>query len=110
MDMDGPESGGGESGPVQAKAQHLARVQPGDAVFASTPIVNDGSIPGCEKDEVLANVGDMGMLINIGYVELDPDTELFLVSFPLEDGQPGPPVTCLAEEISAEPITAATGG
>ena len=75
-------------------------LQKGDAVFATTTITNDGSVPGAEPGEVFAIPGTMGMLINTGYVELEPDTELFLVSFRMEDGQAGPPVACLADEIS----------
>lgn len=75
-------------------------LQKGDAVFATKTIVNDGSVPGAEEGKVFAIPGTMGMLINTGYVELEPDTELFLVSFRDESGQPGPPVACLADEIS----------
>lgn len=79
-------------------------LQKGDAVFATKTISNDGSVPGCDEGEVFAMPGTMGMLLNTGYVELEPDTELFLVSFRTESGEPGPPVTCLAEEISTTPL------
>lgn len=79
-------------------------LQKGDAVYATKMIVNDGSVPGGEEGEIFAKPGGMGMLINIGYVELEPDTELFLVSFRDEQGLPGPPVTCLADEISPYPL------
>ncbi len=82
-----------------------AQLQRGDAVFATRTIVNDGSVPGAEENEVFATAGTMGMLINTGYVELEPDTELFLVSFRDADGNAGPPVACLAEEISASPLS-----
>ncbi len=80
-------------------------MQKGDAVFATTTIVNDGSVPGCEEGEIFATPGTMGMLLNTGYVELEPDTELFLVSFRTESGEAGPPVTCLADEISPNPLS-----
>lgn len=80
-------------------------LQKGDAVFAATTIVNDGTVPGADLHEVFAKPGTMGMLINTGYVELEPDTELFLVSFRNENGEPGPPVACLADEISATPLS-----
>ncbi|MYM62280.1 nitrogen fixation protein NifZ [Pseudomaricurvus sp. HS19] len=80
-------------------------MQKGDAVYATTTIINDGSVPGCEPGEVFAQPGTMGMLINTGYVELEPDTELFLVSFRMEDGNSGPPVACLADEISPDPLS-----
>ncbi|TGD75081.1 nitrogen fixation protein NifZ [Mangrovimicrobium sediminis] len=82
-----------------------AQLQRGDAVFATRTIVNDGSVPGAGENEVFATAGTMGMLINTGYVELEPDTELFLVSFRDADGNAGPPVACLAEEISASPLS-----
>lgn len=81
------------------------QLQKGDAVYATTTIINDGSVPGCEHDEVFALPGAMGMLINTGHVELEPDTELFLVSFPTASGEQGPPVACLADEISPNPIS-----
>lgn len=81
------------------------QLQKGDAVFATCRIINDGSVPGCGEGEIFAQPGTMGMLINTGYVELEPDTELFLVSFRNENGEPGPPVACLAEEISATPLS-----
>jgi len=79
------------------------QLQRGDAVFATQTIVNDGSVPGCEENAVFATPGTMGMLINTGYLEEQPDIELFLVSFRDAQGNAGPPVACLAEEISAEP-------
>lgn len=82
----------------------LLRVQKGDAVFATRRIINDGSVPGCEPNYVFAEAGAMGMLLNIGHFEEDPDTELFLVSFRETDGQVGPPVACLAEELSPDPL------
>lgn len=87
---------------MQTDLQHR-ELQKGDAVYATTTIVNDGSVPGCELNEVFALPGTMGMLLNTGYVELEPDTELFLVSFRNENGEPGPPVACLADEISPVP-------
>ncbi|AOV18521.1 hypothetical protein BJI67_08115 [Acidihalobacter aeolianus] len=82
----------------------LSELQNGDAVYATTTIVNDGSVPGCEPNQVFALPGTMGMLINTGHVELEPDTELYLVSFSTESGDAGPPVACFADEISPHPI------
>ncbi|MGB1091711.1 MAG: nitrogen fixation protein NifZ [Oceanobacter sp.] len=79
-------------------------IQKGDAIYALVPIVNDGSVPNAEADEVFAQPGDMGMLINTGHLEEDPSQELYLVSFSLPSGEMGPPVTCLPEEVSAEPV------
>ena len=44
------------------------------------------------------------MLLNIGHFEENPNVELFLVTFEDAQGELGPPVTCLAEEISAAPV------
>ena len=77
-------------------------LQKGDAVFATTMIVNDGSVPDWPYDTVFAKPGTMGMLLNIGHLEADLDTELFLISFRNENGEPGPPVTCLAHEFSTD--------
>lgn len=84
---------------------HLRDIQKGDAVFATVTIVNDGSVPGSDPDEVFAKPGTMGMLLNTGYFEEEPDKELFLVSFRNENGEPGPPVACLADELSMTPIS-----
>lgn len=84
---------------------HLRNIQKGDAVFATVKIINDGSVPGSDLEEIFAIPGTMGMLLNTGYVEEDPNTELFLVSFRNENGEPGPPVTCLADELSMAPLS-----
>lgn len=76
----------------------------GDAVFAKVEIRNDGSVPNVEQDALLAEPGTMGMLINSGYLEETPDQKLLLVSFVGKDGEMGPLVTCLAEEISQQPL------
>ena len=82
----------------------LRHVHNGDAVYAAVQIVNDGSVPHADENEIFAEVGTMGMLINIGHFEENPDKEIFLVSFQLPNGELGPPVSCLEHELSAEPI------
>jgi len=82
------------------KVEHL---QQGDAVYAAVTIANDGSVPGYDADTVFANPGTMGMLINTGHLEEDPNQILYLVSFQNKDGELGPPVTCFAEELATEP-------
>lgn len=78
-------------------------LQKGDAVIANVRIINDGSVPNANENEIFAEVGTMGMLVNIGYFEDNPDEELFLVCFQMENGELGPPVTCLAHEIGPLP-------
>ena len=78
------------------------QIEKGDAVYAAVTIRNDGSIPGVELDAVLAEIGALGMLVNTGHLEEDPNQEVLLVCFTDEHGNPGPLVTCFPEEISAE--------
>lgn len=80
------------------------RIEKGDAVFATAIIKNDGSVPHADPEEIFAKPGDMGMLVNTGHLEEDPSQELYLVTFALSNGEMGPPVTCLPDEISAEPV------
>lgn len=78
----------------------LDELQNGDAVYAAVAIINDGSVPGAEEGEIFALPGTVGMLINTGYFEDDPDETLYLVSFETASGDLGPPVTCLGSEIA----------
>ena len=75
----------------------------GDAVFARVELRNDGSIPGIEDDQVLAQPGAMGMLVNAAHLEEEPSQELLLVGFHLDNGQLVM-VTCLPDEVSDEPL------
>ena len=76
---------------------NIENLQQGDAVYAAATIANDGSVPDAAENEVFARPGTLGMLINTGHLEEDPEQILYLVSFELENGEPGPPITCLAE-------------
>lgn len=78
--------------------------QQGDAVYAAVTIANDGSVPDAAENEVFARPGTLGMLINTGHLEEDPEQILYLVSFELENGELGPPITCLAEELRSSPL------
>jgi nitrogen fixation protein NifZ len=75
-------------------------LQQGDAVYAAVTIANDGSVPDATENEVFAETGTLGLLINTGHLEEDPNQTLYLVSFENEKGELGPPVTCLPEELS----------
>jgi len=88
----------------------LRNVHNGDAVFAAVRIVNDGSVPHADDNEVFAERGTMGMLINIGHFEENPNKELFLVSFQLPNGELGAPVACLEHELSTTPIVPFANG
>ena len=82
----------------------LLNLQQGDAVYAAVTIANDGSVPDAAENEVFAQPGALGMLINTGHLEEDPDQTLYLVSFENEAGELGPPITCLPEELRTTPI------
>lgn len=77
----------------------------GDAVFATTTIVNDGSVPGYPENQVFAEPGTMGMLVNSGHLEEDPNQTVYLVGFTDTQGKIAL-VTCMPDEIAAKPIVA----
>jgi len=81
----------------------MIKLEKGDAVFATTTIYNDGSVPGYPEAFVFAEPGTMGMLVNTGHLEEDPDQEVLLVAFTDEQGNPAL-VTCIPDEISHEPV------
>lgn len=83
---------------------NIEDLQNGDAVYAAVTIANDGSVPDAEENEVFAEPGTLGMLINTGHLEEDPDQSLYLVSFENANGELGPPITCLPEELRTSPI------
>jgi len=76
----------------------------GDIVYSKVAILNDGTVPEATENELLAKVGNRGVLMNIGHVEMDPSKLVYLVSFYKEDGSSGPLVGCGKEEISQEPV------
>lgn len=82
----------------------VLELQPGDQVFATTTIQNDGGVPGIAEDAIMAQPGTRGVLLSTGHLEEDPDQILFLVRFENENGELGMPVGCEAEELSAEPL------
>ena len=84
---------------------NIDNLQQGDAVYAAVTIANDGSVPDAAENEIFAQPGTLGMLINTGHLEEDPEQMLYLVSFENENGELGPPITCVAEELSASPLT-----
>ena len=87
----------------------LEDLQNGDAVYAAATIANDGSVPEVAIDTIFAQPGTLGMLLNTGYLEEHPEQMLYLVSFENEQGELGPPVTCLPEELSLDPINRKAG-
>lgn len=80
----------------------LRQLEPGDMVFATTAILNDGSHPELSDDSVIAPAGTRGVLLNVGHLEEDPGKKLFLVRFEQGDGELGPPTGCWPEELKTE--------
>lgn len=78
----------------------LELLEPGDTVYASSYIYNDGGIPELETDALLAKPGNRGVLIEKGHLEENPQTKVYLVRFEDEEFNLGPATGCWAEELS----------
>ncbi len=74
----------------------------GDMVFPLEPMYNDGFIPELAEDALLAPPGAVGVVVMFGYAEADPQQEVYLVRFEVEDGILGPPVGCLTDELTQD--------
>ncbi|MCU7958657.1 MAG: nitrogen fixation protein NifZ [gamma proteobacterium symbiont of Bathyaustriella thionipta] len=79
----------------------LEQLEPGDTVYATAHIYNDGSIPALPEGVLLAEPGTRGLLVQIGHLEEAPQRSVFLVRFEDKDVNLGPPTGCWAEELSA---------
>lgn len=86
------------------------QLNPGDLVYATTDIFNDGGIPDLAADALIARAGTRGVVVNVGHLEEDPERELFLVRFEGDDLVLGPPTGCWAEELAGSaPSETASG-
>ncbi len=74
-------------------------LQPGDTIFATNDILNDGSFPDYEENELIVNQGTRGVIINFGHLEENEDQEIFLVKFETDTEDLGPPVGCWPQDI-----------
>lgn len=81
---------------------NLQDLEPGDTVYATCHIYNDGSIPEYPEDALLAKAGTRGVLMEIGHLEESPERSVFLVRFEDEALNLGPPTGCWQEELSPE--------
>ena len=81
--------------------------QPGDIVFSTKEILNDGSIPDLPENELIAVEGARGVVINEGHFEEFPDKTLYLVRFENSDDILGPPVGVWPEELTQAPLVQA---
>ncbi len=80
----------------------LSQLNPGDVVYATTAILNDGGIPDLEEGALLADAGTRGVIVNIGHLEEDPTRTIYLVRFEGEGLVLGPPTGCWPEELRVE--------
>ncbi|MDO9708902.1 nitrogen fixation protein NifZ [Paracraurococcus lichenis] len=69
------------------------RFQWGQRVRAAIDLVNDGSHPKAPPDAVLARIGDLGEIVQVG-MHTDSNTPVYLVEFEGERV-----VGCLEEEL-----------
>ncbi|MFU8789507.1 MAG: nitrogen fixation protein NifZ [Methylobacter sp.] len=75
----------------------------GDVVYAAKTITDDGSIPGGNEGEILAEAGTRGVITMIGHVEEEPDRSVFLVRFEDEEMNLGNPIGCWVDDLAVEP-------
>lgn len=80
---------------------NIEQLGPGDRVYASSHIFNDGGIPGIPADTLLAEAGARGIIVETGYLEAEPRRRVYLVRFEDRDSNLGPPNGCRPEELSA---------
>jgi len=71
----------------------------GDVVYAAHAIVNDGSMPGEDDGELLAAAGSRGVIVMKGYVEEQPNRNVFLVRFEDDNLNLGRPIGCWSEDL-----------
>lgn len=78
----------------------------GDLVYCTEDLLNDGFVPDVPAEGLLAAAGSRGVVVKVGYVEANEDVEIFLVRFEGADQVLGPPVGCLAEELTQDEASA----
>ncbi len=74
----------------------------GDVVYAAHDIVDDGSMPENEMGDILAEKGSRGVVVNLGHLEEQPNTAVFLVRFENEELSLGSPIGCLKDDLKLE--------
>lgn len=82
----------------------LHELQPGDIVYASTEILNDGSVPDVLEGVSLATAGTRGVILNTGHLEEQPDKVLYLIRFEDANKELGPAIGCWPDELSDQPV------
>ena len=79
----------------------LEQLEPGDTVYATCHIYNDGGIPEIADDALLAEPGSRGVIIEKGHLEDMPARKVYLVRFEDRELNLGPATGCWPEELSA---------
>ena len=72
----------------------------GDVVYAAHNIVDDGSMPDNEFGDLLAEAGARGVIVMRGYVEEEPQKNVFLVRFEDREMNLGRPIGCFSEDLT----------
>lgn len=75
---------------------------PGEIVFNTEDIYNDGGVPDVADGALLVASGTRGVIVKVGHVEAMQDVAIYLVRFQGEDEVLGPPIGCLGEELVRE--------
>ena len=79
---------------------NLEQLNKGDVVYAASHIYNDGSIPQIPVDQLLAEPGTRGVIIEMGHLEESPERKIYLVRFEDSDLNLGPATGCWPEELT----------
>lgn len=80
---------------------NVEKLQPGDMVLCSQPIFNDGSFPDCADDALLVPAGQRGVITNVGFLEAEPDKQVFMVRFEMPGTNDlGPEIGCWLEDLA----------
>jgi nitrogen fixation protein NifZ len=90
-------------GPVRTRSAPMMfseRFQAGDLVYAQHDLVSDGLVPDTQAGEVLVPHGARGMVIQVGNLEDHPEISVYMVRFEGADGDLGPALGCLTEELT----------
>ena len=74
----------------------------GDVVYAAHDIVDDGSMPDAQDGDILAEAGARGVIVMRGYVEEEPEKNVFLVRFEDNELNLGRPIGCFGEDLTAD--------
>lgn len=79
---------------------NIDQLSKGDMVYAASHIYNDGSIPHIPVDQLLAEPGARGVIIEKGHLEEAPERKIYLVRFEDDARNLGPATGCWPEELT----------